>query len=76
MKILVSWILLFSALAVAGSSGAPHFLKESVKLGKETLEVELADTEEKRGYGLMFRKQIQDGSGMLFVFEDESPRGF
>jgi uncharacterized membrane protein (UPF0127 family) len=33
--------------------------------------VEIADTEEKRQKGLMFRKSLGDNEGMLFVFEDE-----
>lgn len=35
-----------------------------------TVEVEIADTPEKRERGLMFRKQVPTGKGMLFSFTD------
>jgi len=34
-------------------------------------EVELARTEEERAKGLMFRKELEENKGMLFVFEKE-----
>ena len=40
--------------------------------GKARFRVELADTPEERGKGLMFRDSMSSGAGMLFVFE--SPR--
>ncbi|MCS7135198.1 MAG: DUF192 domain-containing protein [Candidatus Aenigmarchaeota archaeon] len=33
--------------------------------------VEIADTEEKRRKGLMFRQNLKENEGMLFVFEEE-----
>jgi len=38
--------------------------------------VEIADTEELRQEGLMFRHSLQDGHGMLFVFESVGIHGF
>jgi len=35
------------------------------------LNVEVAETEEERKRGLMFRKNLGENEGMLFVFEDE-----
>ena len=40
--------------------------------GKARFRVELADTPEERGKGLMFRDSMSSGAGRLFVFE--SPR--
>ena len=40
------------------------------------LNVEVADTVEKRTIGLMFRKTMPENAGMLFLFEDESVRSF
>lgn len=39
-------------------------------VGENRLTVEIADTEEKRVQGLMFRQSIADDSGMLFVFDE------
>ena len=35
------------------------------------IKVEIARTDEERGRGLMFRKSLPDGEGMLFIFERE-----
>ena len=35
------------------------------------VKVEIARTDEERGKGLMFRKSLPDGEGMLFIFERE-----
>ena len=37
--------------------------------GAESFAVELADTVEERGRGLMFRESLDPGAGMLFVYE-------
>lgn len=52
------------------------FEKKKLKIGSETLSVEIADTQEKSAQGLMFRKELPEGTGMLFIFPDEKPRGF
>ena len=40
------------------------------------LDIEIADDDYQRETGLMYRKSMQDDRGMLFIFEDEQPRGF
>lgn len=73
MKItLLSLIILLSSLAKA----EVHFEKKKIKLGSQTLTVEIADTPEKSAQGLMFRKDLQAGNGMLFIFPDEQTRSF
>jgi len=52
------------------------FAKKTLILGKQTLKVEIADTEEKSAQGLMFRKQLPEGEGMIFIFAEEEPRSF
>jgi uncharacterized protein len=34
------------------------------------------DTDALRSRGLMFRRELDEARGMLFLFEDESPRSF
>lgn len=39
-------------------------------------EVEIADTSEERARGLMFREELGEDQGMLFVYEEENDRSF
>ncbi len=40
------------------------------------VQVEIADSAEEHAIGLMFRTELADNSGMLFVFDDMQQRGF
>lgn len=42
----------------------------------DTVLAEVAATPEAREQGLMFRTEVPDGTGMIFVFEDMAPRSF
>jgi uncharacterized membrane protein (UPF0127 family) len=46
------------------------------KTGAAVFDVELALDEQSHERGLMFRKEVPDGTGMLFVFPSEGPRVF
>ena len=48
---------------------------KSIKDSKKIF-VELANTPHKQSQGLMFRKELQPDSGMLFVFDDPKPLSF
>ena len=41
-----------------------------------SIDIELATTEEEHARGLMFRKQMDENKGMLFLFQDEDWRSF
>ena len=43
---------------------------------RASVTVEVADTEQQREVGLMFRKHLDDEAGMLFVFKDTEHRNF
>ena len=47
-----------------------------VELNRERFSVELADTADKRNLGLMFRDNMPDDHGMLFIFPNETRRSF
>lgn len=47
-----------------------------VVFGADTVLAEVAATSEERAKGLMYRDEVPDGTGMLFVFEDSQPRSF
>jgi uncharacterized membrane protein (UPF0127 family) len=47
-----------------------------VVFGADTVLAEVASTAEERAEGLMYRDDVPDGTGMLFVFQDSQPRAF
>lgn len=47
-----------------------HFEKKRIVLDGKSLQVEIADTDVKRERGLMYRKHLENGKGMLFTFEN------
>jgi uncharacterized membrane protein (UPF0127 family) len=68
---------LFLAVAAAGwpALGDAPFkhaqLKIETRNGPVHLDVEVADTEQQREHGLMFRRQLPEDRGMIFLFGDE-----
>lgn len=62
-------------LALASTLGAQaRFATVYVK--EKPFRVEIADTPEKHARGLMYRRCLEPGHGMLFVFADEEVRSF
>ena len=68
----------FSACAGSGkdangipTSPNPALPTATLTIGKATIVAELARTADQRERGLMFRKSLADGRGMLFVFESD-----
>ncbi len=62
-------LLLFTASSCMSS-------EPRVRLGGEWFSVELATTPEKQQLGLMYRDQMDDDHGMLFIFPSENFRSF
>jgi uncharacterized membrane protein (UPF0127 family) len=58
------------------SSSMPPAGHAWVIFGPDTVLAEVAATAEERAEGLMYRDEVPDGTGMLFVFEDSRPRSF
>jgi uncharacterized membrane protein (UPF0127 family) len=67
-------LALASAPACAASGGPRAILESDGKT--HVVRVELADTPEKRERGLMFRKELAEGQGMLFLFDEEGEHSF
>ena len=64
------------ALAGISHSGFAAMLEPleiATKGGVRVFSVEMARTEEQKTTGLMFRKELADGQGMLFDFSPEQP---
>lgn len=69
------------AQAAAGAPTPPAATRPEpdhawVIFGADTVVVEVAGTPEQRAEGLMYRQEVPDGTGMLFVFEDNQIRSF
>jgi hypothetical protein len=64
------WPILSAARAPAAQEGT---LEIATKSGVRVFAVELAVTDEERAKGLMFRKELPEGRGMLFDFKREQP---
>ena len=63
------FLALFAAVACAKSG-------PTVELKGKTFTVEIAEDDASRQHGLMDRTQMDDDHGMLFIFQDDAPRGF
>ncbi len=66
-------VLLLLGVAVGGSARAAQLqtLEIATKSGVQVFSVEVATTEEEKRTGLMYRKELPDGRGMLFDFSPE-----
>lgn len=62
--------------AELSTSKRPIFKKRKLKIAQKILNVEIADTDVRRAYGLMFKEKLGPDEGMLFVFESEEQRAF
>ena len=70
-------LFLFLLLAAGPAlSAGQHTLEIVSTSGVHVFEVEIADTEAAREKGLMFRKNLPDGQGMLFDFHREQEVSF
>jgi uncharacterized protein len=69
------WIALAAVVALCALSGARaatfQTLEIATKSGVRVFSVEMATTEEEKTTGLMYRKELADGKGMLFDFSPE-----
>lgn len=52
------------------------FKQAKLKIGSLQIKVELAETDEQKERGLMYRTKLNPNTGMLFIFEDEQVRNF
>ncbi|MGR3759527.1 DUF192 domain-containing protein [Roseobacteraceae bacterium NS-SX3] len=72
-RLLASLLLGPAFAAAAGTAAAAGCSAERVDLrgpwGQAGFTVEIADSEEERNRGLMFRESLPVGAGMLFVYE-------
>jgi len=69
-------LIAFVFAARPAGAADQHTLEIASKTGVHVFAVEIADTEAQRERGLMFRKKLPEGQGMLFDFHQEQPVSF
>ena len=71
-------LLLAATLSSVPACAAPPGPRAILESGGKTLrvDVEVADTDAKRERGLMFRKDLPEGRGMVFLFDEEGEHTF
>ncbi|MDX9730654.1 MAG: DUF192 domain-containing protein [Bdellovibrionales bacterium] len=57
-------------------SVAPKFAVREIQVGTRKIKVEIADTDDKRAFGLMFRTKLEENTGMLFIFDETRQLSF
>jgi uncharacterized membrane protein (UPF0127 family) len=69
--------LLVTLACAAGAQGVPQDLPAiTLHAGMHNIRAAVAQTPEQRQMGLMFRREMAQHEGMLFVFDDASPQCF
>lgn len=56
--------------------GMLEFVSKNKKDTIKKIDIEVADNDDERMQGLMYRKSMDDSKGMLFIFQKEEPQGF
>jgi uncharacterized protein len=70
------WIVVFALLvACRTTTSAPTAVVQTAK-GPVRVSLEVVSDDASRTRGLMYRNHLDDGHGMLFVFDDETDRSF
>src|SRR4051794_15246089 len=68
---LLALALAFALLGTAARAASFQTLEIVTKTGVQVFSVEMATTEQEKETGLMYRKELADGKGMLFDFSPE-----
>lgn len=73
---IASYFLFFKKTSDFVKEGEVTFLKEDARQPLKKIDVEVANTSTERSKGLMFRKEMDDENGMLFIFEKPDMQSF
>lgn len=78
VKLFLGTILLFFFLIVVlcAINNKKSFEPEKICFEKNCFSIEIADTLEERAEGLMFRQELADDTGMLFIFPKQGIYSF
>jgi hypothetical protein len=75
-SILLCFVLMGTGLESCGKASRSGLTMVELTLGGQKVTVEVANTGPSRASGLMFRRELGENDGMLFVFKDSEPRSF
>ncbi|MDD9715371.1 DUF192 domain-containing protein [Dinoroseobacter sp. PD6] len=76
LRALVLPLVLCLAVLPLHAACAPDRVELEGPWGRAAFDIELADTDETRGRGLMFRESLPQQAGMLFVYDRPQPVSF
>jgi uncharacterized membrane protein (UPF0127 family) len=78
LVVAVIFALVSPRLGAPGELSAQQFqpLEIATRTGVHVFAVEMAVTPEQQAKGLMFRRELPEGQGMLFDFQTEQPASF
>ena len=77
MRVLTAFVFAVALVLGSGSRAADNSVLEiASKSGVHAFTVEIADTEAAREKGLMYRRSLPEGTGMLFDFHQEQEVAF
>src|SRR3954465_12736993 len=68
---LMAVALVLAAFGAVASAASFQTLEIATKSGVQVFSVEMATTDQEKETGLMYRKELADGKGMLFDFSPE-----
>jgi len=68
--------LAIAAIAVPAKAAGVETLEIATRTGVHTFQVEMALTDEEKSRGLMFRRELPEGRGMLFDFQRDQDVSF
>lgn len=77
LRLVVAAVVVFVLDAPLGLGGAAAFERQTLEIATKTgvhvFSVEVATTDAERAQGLMHRKELPEGTGMLFDFKRDEP---
>lgn len=73
--LIIGLVFIVGCIYLFLQSGVSTRQVDTVTIGNTTIRVEISDTEKERIQGLSGRSSLQEGSGMLFVFENPGRHG-
>ena len=76
--LITSALLVFAGHVVAFAEGSPqmNLPRVTINAGMHQITAQVAQTQEQRAIGLMFRQEMPQHEGMLFAFEQPSKQCF
>lgn len=76
MRARLRHMLFLQCLLVLPLAGCASDSAHWVELGGKRYKVEIADNDEERARGLMFRDSMESDRGMLFIHDSEEPQAY